>query len=95
MNTKNNNYPILPPEASLPAYLFHQGTNFYAYDFLGVHKTCDAETNRYSYTFRVWAPNAVKAGVTGDFTNWNETIPMEKITEGGLISSTLSGANQL
>jgi len=82
MNTTNNNYPILPPEASLPAYLFHQGTNFYAYDFMGVHKTFDAETERYAYTFRVWAPNAVSAGVTGDFTNWNDPVPMQKITEG-------------
>ncbi len=81
MNTTNN-YPILPPESSLPAYLFHQGTNFYAYDFMGVHKTYDAEKELFYYTFRVWAPNASHAGVTGDFTNWNDTIPMQKITEG-------------
>ncbi len=82
MNTTSTNYPILPPESSLPAYLFHQGTNFYAYDFMGVHKIYDAEQEMFSYTFRVWAPNASSAGVTGDFTNWTETIPMQKITEG-------------
>lgn len=32
---------------NMALYLFHQGTNFHAYDYLGVHKT---ETG---YVFRV------------------------------------------
>ncbi len=82
MNITDATLPILPPEASLPAYLFHQGTNFYAYDFMGVHGTYDEERAQFRYTFRVWAPNAEAVGVTGDFTDWANPISMNKITEG-------------
>lgn len=81
MNTQPTTPPPAP-ETSLPAYLFHQGTNFYAYDFLGVHGGRDEEKGRYVYTFRVWAPNALRVGVTGDFTEWADEIPMERITNG-------------
>ena len=41
-------------EGSLPLYLFHQGTNYASYEFLGVHATeGDAP---YQYTFRVRNP---------------------------------------
>lgn len=72
----------LSPESSLPAYLFHQGSNFYAYDFMGVHQNFDSEKGVYTYTFRVWAPNALNVGLTGDFTDWEDAIPMKKITDG-------------
>lgn len=64
----------------LPLYLFHQGTNFNAYDFLGCHFYCDNGT--YIYTFRTWAPNAKNISVIGDISNWNEGIPMVRISHG-------------
>ena len=52
-------------QESLPLYLFHQGTNYASYEFLGVHAASgDAP---YQYTFRVWAPNADDVRVIGDF----------------------------
>lgn len=65
-------------------YLFHQGTNSRAYDYLGVHKLKE------SYVFRVWAPNADEAFVTGDFNGWSESCPMTRITQGGLFEAYLS-----
>ena len=63
----------------MAAYLFHQGTNFYAYEYLGMH--IEGE----SVIFRVWAPNAEFVSVCGDFNGWNrETDPMTRITEGGV-----------
>ena len=57
-------------EGSLPLYLFHQGTNYASYEFLGVH---DAEGDApYQYTFRVWAPNADEVRVIGDFCAWTD-----------------------
>ena len=47
-------------------YLFHQGTNYYAYDYLGVHKTDEG------FVFRVWAPNADAIMLTGDFNDWSD-----------------------
>ena len=60
------------------AYFFHQGTNYKAYEYLGVH----FENGR--YVFRVWAPNADAVFVAGDFNGWSNTIPMERITDGGI-----------
>ena len=37
-------------------YLFHQGTNFYAYEYMGV--TVKQKGDKFIYTFRTWAPNA-------------------------------------
>ena len=62
----------------MAAYLFHQGTNYFAYEYMGVHKTEDG------YVFRVWAPNADCVMLVGDFNNWEENFPMERITEGGI-----------
>lgn len=61
----------------LAEYLFHQGTNYYAYRFLGCHES-RRSGGKYTYTFRVWAPNAISVYVVGDFCDWNEGIPMRK-----------------
>ncbi|MBQ3056077.1 MAG: 1,4-alpha-glucan branching enzyme, partial [Clostridia bacterium] len=68
----------------LAPYLFHQGTNFKAHDYLGVHKT------EGGYVFRVWAPHAVAAFVVGDFNGWGESDPMVRATEGGVFECTVS-----
>ncbi len=59
-------------------YLFHQGTNCQAYEYLGCH-TEDGRT-----VFRVWAPNAEAVSVTGDFDGWQGSVPMTRISEGGI-----------
>lgn len=59
-------------------YLFHQGTNYHAYEYMGIHKCGN------KYSVRVWAPNAVAVYLTGDFNSWGDTVPLEKITEGGI-----------
>ena len=58
--------------------LFHQGTNFQAYEFLGSHRD-----NGLIY-FRVWAPNACKVYLVGDFNGWSESHPLRKISDGGV-----------
>ncbi len=68
----------------MAAYLFHQGTNYKAYDYLGVHKT------EKGYVFRVWAPNAERIFVVGDFNEWLESHPMELVTKGGVWEAVLS-----
>jgi len=63
---------------NLAAYLFHQGTNFKAYEYFGSHKTEDG------FVFRVWAPNARQIFVVGDFDLWGEEFPMSRITADGI-----------
>ncbi len=66
-------------ENSVPLYLFHQGNNAKAYEFLGCHK----ENGK--YVFRVWAPRAEEVNLVGDFTRWeNDPVPMKKINDGGV-----------
>ena len=74
---------------NLPLYLFHQGTNYTSYDYLGAHFVC--ENNKKGVVFRVWAPNAKRVSVVGDFNNWNaESNPMCKI-EGGVWETEIEG----
>ena len=68
----------------LAPFFFHQGTNYRAYDYLGAHKAEDG------FVFRVWAPNAEKVTLTGDFCFWRDGVPMKRITENGVWEGTLS-----
>ena len=69
-------------DISMASYLFHQGTNFYSYDFLG----CSVESidGGYCYTFRTWAPGALSVGLISDFSGWDREIPFTRITEKGI-----------
>ena len=58
---------------------FHQKLCSNAYEILGSFKNDD------SVVFRVWAPNAQKVSVVGDFNSWDiNALPMERVTDGGI-----------
>ena len=59
-------------------YYFHQGTNYQAYLYLGVHRTDGG------YIFRTFAPHADAIFVVGDFNDWREGEPMRRLTERGI-----------
>ncbi len=66
---------------NLPLYLFHQGTNYRAYEYMGMHKT--EKDGKTCMVCRVWAPNAQKVSVVGEFNEWDDSVnPMEKISDG-------------
>jgi len=74
----------------LPIYLFHQGTNFHAYELLG----CQLNSNSKTAVFRTWAPGACAVFVAGDFNGWSEyENPMRMISDKGVWEATLSGIN--
>ena len=77
---KGKSTPKKPEQPhQMAAYLFHQGTNFLAYEYLGLH----FEGER--VVFRVWAPNADGVSVCGDFNGWNNQADcMTRITEAGV-----------
>ena len=77
----------------LAPFFFHQGTNFRAYEYLGCH--CKALGGEYEYTFRVWAPNAERIELVGDFNNWEASDTMVRITDMGVWEYTLRSALSL
>ncbi len=73
-------------------YLFHQGNNMKAYEYMGAHKV-EGEENLYS--FRVWAPHAVAVSVVGDFNGWDESKGiMNKINDAGMWECYLSDVKE-
>ncbi len=68
------------------AYYFHQGTNYRAYDYMGVH--AEQLDGTWRYTFRVWAYRADAVEVAGDFNGWG-ALPMTRITDGGIWEAVL------
>ncbi len=66
---------------SYPKYLFHEGTNYEAYKMLSPCKI--HENGLKGWQFKVWAPNAQKVSVVGDFNNWDvKANPMECSIDG-------------
>ena len=81
MNSKDNN---------LAEYLFHEGTNYCAQEYLGAHLI---ENNK--CVFRVWAPNAMQVFVTGSFCNWDDFAhEAHKITGGGIYECIIDNVSE-
>ncbi len=75
------------PKDPVPSYLFHQGNNFKAYEYLGSHPTGEN-----SAVFRVWAPEAKSVSVVGSFNNWEDNAnPLKRKTENGIWEGTVEG----
>ena len=80
---------------NLPLYLFHQGTNFKAYEYLGAHPECGRPGSEDGYTFRVWAPNAASVSVVGDFNAWDpDANPMTLLEDKAVWECTIEGLKQ-
>ncbi|GAU75531.1 1,4-alpha-glucan branching protein GlgB [Fusibacter sp. 3D3] len=70
-------------EGELDVHLFHEGTFYKSYEFLGAHAI-----NRFDVSavrFVVWAPNAHQVNLIGDFNDWDTSRhPMQRIQKSGL-----------
>ncbi|MBQ6382374.1 MAG: 1,4-alpha-glucan branching protein GlgB [Clostridia bacterium] len=60
---------------------FHQGSCIDAYNFLGAHPA--EENGELKWHFSVWAPNAQRVSLVGEFCGWDrEAFPMAKQYDG-------------
>ena len=74
-------------------YLFHQGTNYHAYEMLGAHFETKGESS--GVRFALWAPHAKSVSVVGDFNNWDTRVnPMERIGDGEIWQVFIEGLSQ-
>jgi 1,4-alpha-glucan branching enzyme len=65
MNSKKN-----------PALSFETGENFNSHDYLGCH--AENRNGKDGFVFRVWAPQAQKIWLVGDFNDWKQTLPLTR-----------------
>ena len=68
--------------SNLAAFYFHQGTNFRAYEYFGCH--LEKKDEKYVYSFRTWAKNADAIFLLADFTDWNNGLPLTRISDMGI-----------
>ena len=74
---------------NMAEYLFHEGTNYHSHKFLGSFLEGD------TCTFRVWAPNARRVFVTGEFCSWYpHTYEMKKINDRGIYEIQIHGVSE-
>ncbi len=67
--TQRDSYSFLPVVGDFDLHLFNEGTNFQVYEKLGAH-VLDLGGVR-GVLFAVWAPNAQRVSVVGDFNRWD------------------------
>jgi 1,4-alpha-glucan branching enzyme len=71
-------------------YLFHEGTHFFSYLFLGAHYSW--EKGQEGVRFSLWAPNARDVQVVGDFNRWQGNgYSMHRITGSGIWTLFIPG----
>lgn len=79
--------------SSYDAYIFREGNHYRSYDFFGAHLTSIDGVN--GAVFRLWAPNAVKVDLIGDFNEWKSgKDPMVRDEESGIWSIFVEGIKQ-
>ncbi len=70
--------------------LFAAGTHYEAYKILGAH-ICSVEGVK-GVHFAVWAPNAVRVSVAGDFNNWDGRVhQMRRLWDSGIFEIFIPG----
>ncbi|MEI6985974.1 MAG: 1,4-alpha-glucan branching protein GlgB [Rhodospirillaceae bacterium] len=76
-------YRFLPVLGELDTYLLAEGNHLRAYERLGAHlREIDGVAGT---AFAVWAPNARRVSVVGDFCDWDgRRLPMRKLHDCGV-----------
>ena len=81
-------FPVTIPDEEL--HKFNKGVNYNIYDFLGAHvRTIN---NVKGTSFALWAPNAVRVSVVGDFNGWDgRAHQMRRLKDFGVFEIFIPG----
>ena len=83
-------YRFLPTVGDIDLHLFHEGTHRRLWEVLGAHERSVAGV--VGTSFSVWAPNARRVSVVGDFTGWDgRLLPMRRVGVSGVFELFVPG----
>ncbi|MBN2470047.1 MAG: 1,4-alpha-glucan branching protein GlgB [Anaerolineae bacterium] len=83
VETFQDPYAFDPWLTDYDLYLFNEGHSFRAHERLGAHPCTIDDVP--GVNFSVWAPNAYRVSVIGDFNRWDARVhPMRRHGEGGV-----------
>lgn len=86
-------YMYKPVIQDLDLYLFRQGTHYELYKKMGAHRMKHEGT--WGVHFAVWAPNAKRVSVVGDFCGWDGRVyPMKNLELSGVYEVFIPGIAQ-
>lgn len=84
--------PQHAPIGEMDLHLFNEGTHCRLYDKLGAQVT--SVQGQRGVRFAVWAPNAERVSVVGDFNQWDtEADVMQRVGESGIWELFIGGVN--
>jgi 1,4-alpha-glucan branching enzyme len=91
--TMRDAYRYGPIMGEMDLHLFAEGQHWRIYDKFGAHlRTIDGDAGVY---FAVWAPNAQRVSVVGDFNGWDGRVhPMRKLLGSGVWELFLPGVQE-
>ncbi|MFZ1022934.1 MAG: 1,4-alpha-glucan branching protein GlgB [Thermoplasmata archaeon] len=79
--------------SDLDVYLFNEGTHLRLYERMGAHPAGDAPSD--GTYFAVWAPNAERVSVIGEFNGWTPGAdPLEVRGSSGIFEGTVPSARR-
>src|SRR5437016_4640025 len=86
-------YQYGPIMGEVDLHLFAEGQHWKIYEKFGAHlRTIDGEAGVY---FAVWAPNAQRVSIVGDFNGWDGRVnPMRKLLGSGVWELFLPGVKE-
>src|SRR5471032_1450750 len=91
--TERDPYSFGPVLGDMDVYLFNEGTHYEIYRKLGAHIINIGDVQ--GVHFAVWAPNAQRVSVVGDFNNWDGRLhPMRKMIPAGIWEIFLPGVKE-
>ncbi len=86
-------YAFEPQMTEFDVYLLRQGRHFDSYEKLGAH-IVEREGVR-GVRFAVWAPNAYRVSVIGDFNGWDARLhPMQMYSDSGFWELFIPGVDE-
>ena len=87
---RDDPYRFAPTLGDVDLHLFHEGTHRRLWEVLGARVTTASGSSGVS--FAVWAPNARRVSLVGDFTRWDGRLfPMRRIGGSGVYELFVPG----